>query len=144
MYYPLTGHTDYLDDPLIHNCLANLTSDLQAPGTTKTATALYHWQLSLILRLATLMVRWVSTVQLCSAISMVGEWEYLAWEEVGSQGSAASLNRGGVDSRAPTGFPTSKALLVKLLRQPHVATGSIFCQRFAKCDLTSLTFKPSQ
>ena len=144
MYYSLTGHPDCLDYPLMHDCPANLTSDLQALGTTRTATALYHWQLSLILRLATLMVRWVSAVQLCNAISTVGEWAHLAWEEVGSQGHVVSLNRGGVGSRAPTGFPTSKVLLVKLLHQPHVVTGSIFCLRFARCDLTSLTFKPSQ
>ena len=69
------------------------------------------------------MERWVSVAQLCSAISMVGGWEHLAWEEVGSQGFAVSLNRGDVDSRAPTGFPTSKALLVKLLHLPHVVIG---------------------
>ena len=139
-----TGRQDYLDDPLILNCPANLTSNLQASGTNRTATASYHWQLSLILRHATLMARLVSAVQLCSAISMVGEWEHLAWEEVGIQGSVVSLNRGGVGSRALTGFPTSKVLPVKLLRLPRVVTGSIFCLRFAKCDLTSLTFKPSQ
>jgi len=62
----------------------------------------------------------------------VGEWEHLAWEEVGIQGSVVSLNRGGVGSRALTGFPTSKVLLVKLLLLPRVVTGSICCQRFAK------------
>ena len=146
MYCPPAGHQDYLADPLIHNCLVNLTSDLLllALGTTRTAIALYHWRLSLILRLATLMVRWVNAAQPCSAISTVGGWEHLAWEEVGILGFAVSLNRGGVDCRAPTGFPTSKAFLLKLLHLPHVVTGSICCQRFAKCDSTLLTFKRSQ
>ena len=54
---------------------------------------------------------------------MVGGWEHLAWEEVGAQEFAVSSNRADVDFKAPTEFPTSKALPVKSLHLPRAVTG---------------------